>query len=505
MKYRLAFVVGLAFAGWAAADWTTFGGDPNRTGLAGPDSAFNRQSAKRLKPLWSATLDSFPIELTSATAPVVASGEAASGVVIAGAGDDRLYGLDASSGKIRWSHRFDVQGTPMNRGAGGWLCPNAMQATPVIDPANHAVYAVSRDGRLRMLDLSTGEERHPAVQFTPPFSKSWSLNLVDGVIYTATSQNCNRAENGVWAIRVKDAAWPVMHWRSAGGIWGSAGVTAGPDGRIFAALGDGDPATGLASGVVALKPGTLELSDYFRPPNADSINRRDLDMGSLSPLVFRFREWTLAAAAGKEGRIYLLNTDSLGGADYRTALFQSPLYANEDEDFAGRGFWGSMSTWEDSRAVRWLLAPAWGPQHSGSPAFPLTHGDAPDGSLMAFQVRIQDEKPVLTPAWRSRNMKMPAPAAITGEVIFALESGEDAQQVDSGGSMLTSKLRAQMSTHAVLYALDAATGEELWSSVEAIRGFSRFSGPAVSGGRVFVTAGDAKNPPALYAFGAPTE
>lgn len=488
MKYRLALAGILVFAGWAAADWTMFGGDPQRTGSA----VFNRENVKQLRLLWSRTLDSTPVELNAATAPLIAGQ-----VVIAGTADDRLYGFDATSGKLLWSRQFDTQGEPLNRAAGGWLCPDAMQATPVIDLPGKTVYAVSRDGRLRALDYSTGEDKHQPVQFTPPFSRSWSLNLVEGVVYTATSQSCNRAENGVWAIRVNDPAWPVTHWRSSGGIWGSAGVAVGFDGRILAELGDGDMTTRLASAVVSLQPRTLGLSDYFTPSNATSINRRDLDMGSISPVLFRFGRWALAAAAGKEGRIYLLNTASLGGIDHRTALFESPLYANEDEDFAGRGFWGALSSWEDSRATRWVIAPAWGPQHSGSPAFPSLHGNAPDGSLMAFHVELKNGRPVLVPAWRSRNMRMPEPAVIAGGVVFALESGENAQQVDSGGSMLTSKQRAAASASARLYALDAATGEELWSSRDSIRGFSHFGAPGVSGGRVFVTAGNV-----LYEFGS---
>ena len=51
--------------------------------------------------------------------------------------------------------------------------------------------------------------------------------------------------------------------------------------------------------------------------------------------------------------------------------------------------------------------------------------------------------------------------------------------------------------HAILYALDAATGDVLFTSGDTIHGFSHFSAFAVGGGRVYVGTEDGM----LYAFG----
>ena len=55
-----------------------------------------------------------------------------------------------------------------------------------------------------------------------------------------------------------------------------------------------------------------------------------------------------------------------------------------------------------------------------------------------------------------------------------------------------------MPTHAVLYALDAETGKEIYSSKEAIDSRNHYSGIALAG-RIYVSTYDAR----VYAFGLP--
>jgi hypothetical protein len=265
-------------------------------------------------------------------------------------------------------------------------------------------------------------------------------------------------------------------------------------GGVFAESGDGpwDPEKGqLTDTVFRLSPKDLALADYYTPANREFITRKDLDMGNISPVVFPFKDRQLVAAAGKEGVIYLLDAASLGGATHREPLFRSPLYTNEDVDFAGRGFWGAFATWQDPQGVRWLFAPAWGPVHSQAPAFETTNGPAPDGSIMAFRVEEKDGRPVLAPAWISRNMDVPEPPVVANGVVLAISSGENVRQVNSEGRILTSQERASTPRgNATLYAFDAATGKELYSSGKAMPGFTHFSGTGVAGGRVYASTWD---------------
>ena len=242
-----------------------------------------------------------------------------------------------------------------------------------------------------------------------------------------------------------------------------------------------------------------KMVDYYTPANRGYLTRKDLDMGNTTPAVFTYKDKELVVAGGKEGVIYLLDAASLGGADHRTPLYRSPLLANEDVDFAGRGFWGAFATWEDPKGDRWLFAPALGPATTEAlPTFKMHNGDAPSGSIMAFKVEDKDSNPVLTPMWMSRDMSIPDPPAVTNGVVFAVSTGEFTRQAKESGGLFSSAERAQMHTgNAILYAFDAATGKELFSSGDTMPSFTHFSGIAVAAGHVLVTTYDNT----LYSFG----
>ena len=172
-----------------------------------------------------------------------------------------------------------------------------------------------------------------------------------------------------------------------------------------------DPAANrYANAVIALTPKELKLKDWYAPTNAEWLYKRDLDM-NVTPVVFPYKGRELLVGSGKEGRFFLLDSQSLGGTDHRTPLFRSDLISNEDIDFAGAGTWGSLSTWEDAQGTRWVLAPVWGPKHP-SATFAMNNGDANVGSIAAFKVEEKGGKPVLTNAWISRNLMTPAAPAV---------------------------------------------------------------------------------------------
>jgi outer membrane protein assembly factor BamB len=85
-------------------------------------------------------------------------------------------------------------------------------------------------------------------------------------------------------------------------------------------------------------------------------------------------------------------------------------------------------------------------------------------------------------------------------VIFALASGDNPNQTDANGVLYQSDFRStHPSGHSIVYALDAQTGKVLYSSGDAISGWSHFAGLAVAGGRVYAVTYDNT----LYAFGLP--
>jgi outer membrane protein assembly factor BamB len=62
-----------------------------------------------------------------------------------------------------------------------------------------------------------------------------------------------------------------------------------------------------------------------------------------------------------------------------------------------------------------------------------------------------------------------------------------------------SSIRIKNSTHAVIYALDAETGKELWNSGDEIKSFGHFTGLSIANGRVYLGTFDN----VLYSFGLP--
>jgi outer membrane protein assembly factor BamB len=213
--------------------------------------------------------------------------------------------------------------------------------------------------------------------------------------------------------------------------------------------------------------------------------------------VFPLNGREIVAAGGKEGIVYLLDAKQVGGGDHKTPLHRSPVLVNEEADFAGKGFWGAMATAEDEKKARWLYVPASGAAASGV-KFPITNGEAPNGSIMALRIEEKDGKPSAVPAWISRDMNLPEPPIVAGGLVFAISNGEFARQSKGDGALFTSAERAAKHVgNTVLYAFDASTGKQLYSSGDTMPSWTHFSGISISGGRVFVTTFDSN----VYAFG----
>ncbi|MGH9325255.1 MAG: PQQ-binding-like beta-propeller repeat protein [Terriglobia bacterium] len=515
--YALALVLGIFCCGQVlgAEGWPTFAHDPQRSGWAFEETTLSPQNVSKLELLWKTTVKNEPKSLTALTAPVLADGVSTpSGVrpvvYIAGSSDE-VYAIDAINGKLVWARTLKSDVLPKD--AGMWLCPNNLNATPVIDESRGLLYVVASDGKFYGLDLSTGRTKLGPVQFVPPFSKDWSLNLWNGIVYTSISQGCGNAISGIYSFDVRHPERPVvrdllLETHGGGGVWGRGGPTIGKDGRIFAQTGDGvfDPSDGqYGSSVIAASLGSLKLVDYFSPRNFRQLTQYDLDLGASGLAWFPYRNFDLVAGGGKEGVLYLLDADDLGTKDHQTPLCTLKL-GNDNLDFEGAGIWGALSSWRDTAGDAWVYVPIWGPASKQAPAFSITNGPHPHGSIMAFKIAMNSatREPTLDPVWVSGDFDVPEPVAIANGVVFALSTGENTQQTTGNpviiypiGKLLTDQQRGAGTRHAVLYALDARTGKVLYDSGDVITDWVHFSGLAISGGRVYVVDHDST----LYCFG----
>ncbi|PYV87588.1 MAG: hypothetical protein DMG05_17365 [Acidobacteria bacterium] len=504
-----------------AADWLTFGYDPQRSGWAFDEKILSVQSVERLELKWKVQLKNEPRALHALTVPLVAGNvttpQGVKTLVYVAGTSNILFALDTKSGTLIWSKKFEPHALPHDEIY--WQCPQSITATPVIDKGKGLIYVITAEGVLYGLDLGTGQIKFGPVQFVTPFSKNWSLNLVDGVLYTSVSQSCSGDLLGIYAMDVRDPSRPVTRHLfgdlgGGAGSWGRGGATIGKNGRIYAATGDGtfDPSTQqYANSVLAVSVGDLRLLDHFTPLNWRDVNRFDLDISCTSPVWFADSDYNLLAVGGKEGVLYLMDAEALGNKDHHTPLFVTPRLANDEETFAGKGIWGGLSAWKDEAGQSWLYVPVWGEVSKKAPRFPLTNGPNPHGSIMAFKVvrARASQKPILEPAWISGDFNVPEPVVIANGVLFGLSNGEDIRQNKEGGKidittidwskfkLLTIEERRANPHQAILYALDAKTGRALYNSDVSIDTWTHFSGLAVANGCIYAVDFSSQ----VYCFG----
>lgn len=489
------------------AEWTTDSFNPQRDGWQRQETRLTRENASKMQLLWKLKTDNTPRGMQSFREPLIVSGvNTANGVkslaILAGSSDD-IYAIDADSGTLAWQKHLKWSSDKPEQPGEGWgfICTNAVSATPVATPAGtnvRVVYALARDGYLHALDLSTGDERDSPVRLLPEiYGKPYGLNLANDHIYTITGQGCHGVPNAVYAVDLKSRTVTVSAPAQLSGLWGVAGPAIGTDGTVYTTTGDGpyDPsALQLSTSVLALAPDDLGLKDYYTPPNHEWLTNRDLDMNA-TPVVFPYQGRDVLVVAGKEGRFILLDSKSLGGDDHKTPLYRTGLISNAEANFQTEGTWGNLTSWLDTDGVRWVLGSIGGPT---AVKFPIDHGPTPHGGVIALKLQENGGKPVLTPGWVSRDMITAETPVVANGLIFVLDSGEftgQANEVD--GLLYDSADKIARSIPAKLYVLDAQTGKELYSSGGQVASFLHQSGIAVAGGRVIFGTFDGT----VYCFG----
>jgi outer membrane protein assembly factor BamB len=498
------------------ADWLTDGGDKQRSGWQKDEHILSPASVKGLTLLWKADTGNEARALHNLMpALVVHSVETGSGakqVVLVSGISDNLYAYDAADGTLLWKKHFEYAVEKPNEDipadfaaiAGGktpktlnFLEPGGSSDTPVIGPQQDGkwpVYFVDGGGVLHILNLADGSDLKAPV--TVKKGKAWALNLDGDTLWMPTI-------NEMYAINLAKTGDGVKGWESkSGGLWGRRGAAIDSHGVAWSTTGDGNYDASndeYANALVGLTFGNsdLQLKDYYVPTNWQWLQKRDLDPNN-TPTIFHFHGRELIAASGKECRLALLDPNSIGGPQHQQPLFRSDLFCNEEVDFQDRGSWGALSSWEDDKGTRWILAPFWGPAHSKF-HFPITNSPATvKGGMAAFKVVDEGGKIEAVPVWVSRDMDHGEPAVIANGIIFTYGSGDFTQQASPDkGLNFDSSIRAKQANHVTLYALDAQTGKELYSSGDIIKTFNHFSGISVANGHVYISSYDG----VLYCFG----
>jgi outer membrane protein assembly factor BamB len=239
----------------------------------------------------------------------------------------------------------------------------------------------------------------------------------------------------------------------------------GPDGTIYVAASDGQ--------LLSLEPRTLIPKGAHRSGGPAFTS---------SPVIFEHPGGLLIAASSQDGRIRLLDT-------HRSTFVQTLVFSRDAAAAPG-----GLASWVDADGTRWLLAATGGPVRSAG--FAVRNGAVTHGAIVAWKVVDQAGVPTLHPGWVSRDIAAPLAPAIVNGVVFA---------VSGGGRRPTNTRRSDAehtegSSTAILYALNGATGRELWSSEATMTAVVR-GGLSAGGGQVYVATASGT----LYAFGFPME
>jgi PQQ-like domain len=419
--------------------------------------------------------------------------------------NDSVYGFDADTGKPVWQISALLSGETASddRGCDQVVPVIGITATPVISRpsgSNGVIYlvAMSKDSsgnyyqRLHALDAASGDElyngpvditaKYPGtgdnssggyVIFDPSQYKERSgLLLANGKVYLTWASHCDIRPYTGWIMAynastlAQTSVLNVTPNANEGAIWGSgAGLTYDGNGNIFALDANGVFDTTLnASGFpssgdygnaflrISTKSG-LAVADYFEMYNQQNENDGDVDLGSGGALLLPSmkdssgKSWLLAAGAGKDGNLYLVNRSSMGKFSTTT----NNIY----QELAGAlpgGIWNS-------------------PVYSGGKLF---YG--PVGSpILAFE--FKDAKLLTSPVAQSAHS-------------FAFPGATLIMSSDNGKNAI---LWATENTNpAVLHAYSASNLTELYNTTQAANGRDNFGNgnkyvaPTVANGKVYV-------------------
>jgi len=285
----------------------------------------------------------------------------------------------------------------------GWgtgdIAPEAgVTGTPVIDPSTKTLYLVSKSvdstgtnfyQRLHAINLLNGDEKfagpttiggsYPGsgdgtatTTFLPQQQNQRpGLALANGIVYIAWSSHEDRPPYYGWVMGYDASTLkqkyvlnisPNVQW---GGIWMNGDAPpVDSDGYVYYLTGNagfdgnslGPPNNDYGDSVLKLDE-TLNVSQSFTPSDQQMDNLDDADLGSGGATLIDLPAngtlpTHLIAGGGKDGYLYLLNRDNMGGygdtnawqrMNWGASIFGTPAYWNNTLYMSGA--WSSLQAY----------------------------------------------------------------------------------------------------------------------------------------------------------------
>ena len=258
--------------------------------------------------------------------------------------------------------------------------------TPVIDSAAQTIFFVARstDGThfvqyLHAVNITNGNEQSGSpvpitasvsgtgdgnvagvVNFDPlRNNQRQGLALVNGTVYISFSSHCDWNPYHGWILGYNEQTLQqqIVYNDTPdgenGGIWQSGqGIAADAAGNLYVTTGNGtagqgndytasrngtqdngpnpDPTnlTNRSESALKLTPSgnTLQVSSYFTPMNYYNLNMNDLDYGVMGTFLIPNSNYYFTGC--KDGNIYLLDKDNMGGYSSGSNLVQQTVSIN---------------------------------------------------------------------------------------------------------------------------------------------------------------------------------
>ena len=332
------------------------------------------------------------------------------------------------------------------------------------------VYVLARDGMLHALGLASAKDTYKPVPFVPAGARATDPVAANDMLYSSTSGKCGGSADAVYAMDLASEAKAVVSYKTTGSPVGAVALST-----------DGTVVVVVTNGVVTLDPKTLAVKQSFTD-NATTF--------ATGPMVFTQGGKDVIAAGSKDGRILLFDaTLAAPIASVKVAVDAAATFGAD-----ALAFFQQYSAPPPDAAAAPAPPPAAGRGFGGggAPAVPMVPGQAwllaaTSNAIVAFKIE-PGEKPALTPGWTSRPLAAPAAPLVVNNVVFAAASGRPSTPSGAGSP-------------AVLHALNAMTGAELWNSGTALKSYMPGRALWTSNSQVYVGGNDG----AVYAFGFPLE
>ncbi len=387
-------------AAWAQVSVTTYHNDNARTGQNLHETILTpaNVNANDFGRLFVQPVNGY-IYAQPLYVPGVSIGGQSHNVVYVATENDSVYAFDADSpaganASPLWYVSFinppsvTTVNSSTDAGCGDLVPQIGISGTPVIDTSTGTLYVVANTKengaffqRLHALDITTGNEKFGGpvaleatvagtgdgssggkVTFDPlKQNQRPGLLLRGGAVYITSASHCDIGPYHAWVFAYDAATLRLLAvWNSTpngsdGGIWQGGGGPAADSAGVYFATGNGtfDVNTGgVDMGDTILKMagpagGKLSVLTYFTPFNQDVLADDDIDLGSggvvlLPDLPAGSAHQHLLVECGKEGSVYLVDRDNMGGYNSTTDQVVQELAG------ATGGIWGMPAYWNNT-------------------------------------------------------------------------------------------------------------------------------------------------------------